>query len=351
MFSILELCLWFSFIIIGTLSSFYAIRGYLKYGFYLFFPLFIASIFLSIFGLCYFVGRLFWFPLMVAIGSVSLSFTFLVTFYFFRELFGDKRRYELFQILFGISVFSVIVGVIIEKPLLLENRIKFSIWQNIGMMGNLVLLTLITLDYAVYSIRKIRKKNLSLKLLIFPGNLLIMAAVDIVLYGLMLQGLIPFYIHFIIPLISTLIIVLILRYFPSIIVLVPMEPITFQVIHKNGVLIYDYELGPINNKMLLSGALSVINNLFKKSLDEFAQLKYLFMKRYLIYVYYTEQFVLLFVDRLYSKYVQKALEKTAERIKKEFGEELKNFKADTSKFQEIEDIFKKEFYFLPQFVD
>lgn len=280
-----------------------------------------------------------------------ISFCLAVIFYmkFFREIFGNYRNYEIMQILSGISFGIISALIFLDPPVVFGDQIILSSLFIGSLFIFVSIFFVIVVDYTIFSLRKIRREKLSPKLSYFSLTIICSMIVESIFVVLFVVGYISIFEAFSIQVVFVILIMILLMKYPYINFLALVNPQLITLIHPSGLTLYSYKFQELNQEVLLSGAMSALNNLFKESFAHQGIERIQFRGK-TIYSLYRTEFILVYIDEIYMPFITQVLHELGDQIALKYSENLKTFDGNIEQFKNIEEDLRQFFYFLPQLI-
>ncbi len=344
-----ELISWFSIGIIALIMGIFSFKMFLKLPIYPYLYQSLALLCFGAFGFSLFFYRLLLANELLQIPIVCFCLTLQFYAKFFRELFGKYRRYELIQ-LFLASIFGAIMIAVYLFPAKIFISYIIIAPQIVFLMVLYVLsFSIIVVDYTIFSLRKIIREHLALKLSYFSLTIIASIICTGIACVVFIMMDLPLYNAFHIQIVFLTIMLILLMKHPNYNFLALVSPQFLAVNHCSGLRLYSYQFQPVEQQDLLGGALSAVNAIFKETLtgEEIEQIQF---RGKSIYANYKPHFSVIYIDKVYIPFISQVLKEFGNIIAKKLDPELSNFKGgNVSNFEvEIDKEMRRFFYFLPQ---
>jgi hypothetical protein len=345
-----ELIVWFA---VGIITLFAGIQSFLMYRKLPILPYAFQTAALwciSGFGFFLYLGRSFDIYLFLQIAVILFCLSLNFYFKFFRELFGTFRKYGLIQ--FGMSAaFGFIVAMVfLTPPIITNTNMQLTLLQTLGILAEVTLFAYVVIDYTQFSLRKIIKEHLSMKLSYFSIIIItsiLSTAIPMLLY---LLGKVPIYVPFLVQIVFIMIILVFLVKYPYFNFLVLLNPQLLTILHGSGLKIYSYQFQPIKQEELFGGAMTALNSLFKESFAH-EGIEQLHFRGKIVYSSYRKEFSIIYIDNIHSSFLSRVVQEFTEHFAKTYGSLLKEWDGNVGDFGDLEKDVRRFFYFLPQFIN
>jgi hypothetical protein len=308
----------------------------------------IALWFFGLFCLCMSIGLLFSSDILFNFGLSVFTVSLMFYAKFFRELFGQYRKYEVIQIIMGVFLGLVILISILFPPLqIVEYEIQYNSDMIFLAFGYVVFFFVVVVDYTIFSLRKIKNEHLSHKLSYF--SITIIASMITTGGGMICTLLFSWHLvtPFTIQVIFIIIIFVLLKKYPSLNFLALLNPQYLTITHSSGSTLYTHSFQVIEMEEILGGAISGINMLFKEVFNH-QGIEQIHFRGKVIYSKFRPDFVIIYIDNVYMPFIDNVLNEFADIIAIKYQDVFKNFNEELSKFEGIEQEMRRVFYFLPQ---
>ncbi len=305
---------------------------------------------IAVFGFCTFFGEVFnivWL-LQAALFGLGMGYQFYCK--FFRLLFGKMREYESLQILMAAIFGLVVIENLLYPPQSLDTQIIFAPKILYGMEGITVCFFIITLDYALFSLRKIIRQHLAVKLSSFSITILASIICTLIPFLGYQGGLVPIYVPFSVQALFVILLMILLLKYPDLNFLALIDPHILGVVHKSGLTLYSYQFQKIGQEQLFAGAMTAINSIFKETIAQ-EGIEQIHFRGKIIYCRYHPQFFVVYIDNTYMPFISQAIKEFTDLVAKKYLNLIDPWTGIVDdKFNAIENDMRKVFYFLPQLI-
>ncbi len=158
------------------------------------FPCALGNICIGMYGIFFYLGRLFSNPEAALIGVVFVSCGFHFAIKFFTMLVGPLKGRNKYVIVASMTLVTVtVVSVFLEPASFTDHTVVFSPLERVGMFGMLVLLLAVQREYITTTVRRVRGERLEPAFLVFPALIVVSVILILVLYPLTIAQLLPTY--------------------------------------------------------------------------------------------------------------------------------------------------------------
>ncbi|WP_371803086.1 hypothetical protein [Candidatus Lokiarchaeum ossiferum] len=345
----IELGIWLTIAIIPFVGSLLSAKGYKKWQIKPYLLLILMNVFMSLYGMLYFIGRLINNVEFIMAGFVCVNVVLMLNTSFILSIYSPRiPKLILIQIQIIFLILSI-HATFSTPPQLSDEQMLFPIMEKIGMIGGLFIFFITIIGYSVFSLKKVKKRNLPKKLNIFPITLLIGIFSTLILYLLVILINIPLFFALIPGLLSFSLVAFILLFIPSSLFITPIEPLHLAIISHTGKTLFSRNFQQDIKDEVIHGAISAINVIFQKYLDPKSQLKQLLFENLVCYVEFRPHYFIILIDRYYFKQMESTLRQFVSSVDPIISNLPSDWDGDLlSLGSDILPIFEQNFKFIPE---